>query len=65
MPNETPFSPPQVGADATESQKLVEEIRNTGVIQSQDAAENVPAHDENMSDGDEPPQIPMPIITRS
>ena len=55
----------QIGADAEQSQQLVEEIQNTGVVQSQDAAENAPARDENMSQGDEPPSIPLPVITRS
>lgn len=65
MQNDTPIPPMQVGTDAQESQRLVEEIQNTGVVEAQNAAENAPARDENMTDGTEPPTIPMPVITRS
>ena len=54
----------QVGSDAQESQRLIEEIQNTGVIQSQDAAESATAHDEKMSE-DDASSIPTPVITRS
>ena len=55
----------QVGADAQESQRLIEEIKNTGVAESQDAAEAMPAPAEAMTDGTEPPSVPTPVITRS
>ena len=63
--NDTTLPPMQVGQDAEESERLVEEIKNTGVIESQDAAESAPARDEAMTDGTEPPTIPTPVITRS
>ncbi len=65
MQNDNPLPPMQVGADAEESQRLVEEIQNTGVVESQDAAQAAPAPDQNVTDGTEPPQIPMPVVARS
>ena len=64
MQNDTPIPPMQTGSSAQESQRLIEEIQNTGVIEAQDAAESAPARDENMTDEDEPTTIPMPVITR-
>ena len=64
MQNDTPIPPVQTGADAQESQRLIDEIQNTGVVEAQDAAQNAPARDENMTDSDEPTTIPMPVITR-
>ena len=55
----------QIGQDAETSDRLVEEIQNTGVVESQDAAQNAPAREEAMTDGTEPPSIPTPVITRS
>ena len=63
--NENPLPPMQIGADAEQSARLVEEIKHTGVAESQDAAQTAPAPNENMTPGDEPPSIPTPIITRS
>ena len=65
MQNDTPIPPMQTGSSAQESQRLIEEIQNTGVVESQDAAESAPAHDENMTDGTEPPMTATPPITRS
>ena len=65
MQNENIIPPMQVGADAQESQRLIEEIKNTGVAESQDAAEAMPAPAEAMTDGTEPPSVPTPVITRS
>ncbi len=62
--NEPTIPPVQVGSDAQESQRLIEEIQNTGVIESQDAAQNAPTTDEDVTDGTEPPTIPTPVITR-
>ena len=64
MQNETPLPPMQVGADAEQSARLVEEIKNTGVIESQDAAQAAPAPDQEMTE-DETPPVPLPVITRS
>lgn len=65
MKNDTPIPPMQTGSNAQESQRLIEEIQNTGVIEAQDAAESAPTRDEDMTDGTEPPTIPTPVITRS
>lgn len=54
----------QTGSNAEESQRLIEEIQNTGVVESQDAAETAPARDEDMTDGTEPPSVPTPVIER-
>ena len=63
--DDTTLPPMQVGQDAEESQRLIEEIQQTGVVESQDAAQNAPPADENMSDGTEPSSIPSPVIERS
>ena len=55
----------QTGSNAEESQRLVEEIQHTGVVEAQDAAENSPARDENMTDGTEPSTVATPPIRRS
>ena len=55
----------QTGSSAQESQRLIEEIQNTGVVEAQDAAENAPARDENMADGVELPGVTSPVIERS
>ena len=55
----------QTGSDAQESQRLIEEIQHTGVVEAQDAAESAPARDENMTDGTPPPVAATPPITRS
>ena len=66
MKNDDTLLPPmKIGQDAEESERLVEEIQQTGVVQSQDAAQSAPATDEDMTDGTEPPSIPTPVITRS
>lgn len=65
MQNDNVIPPMKIGADAQESERLIEEIQNTGVIESQDAAQSAPAPDQNMTDGTEPPSVPTPIITRS
>ena len=65
MQNDTTLPPMQIGQNAEQSDRLVEEIQQTGVVQSQDAAENAPAHDENMTDGTQPPSVPTPVIERS
>ena len=65
MQNDTPIPPMQTGANAQESQRLVEEIQNTGVVEAQDAAENAPARDEEMTDDTQPPTTATPPITRS
>lgn len=54
----------QTGSNAEESQRLIEEIQNTGVVESQDAAESAPARDEDVTERTEPPTIPTPVITR-
>ena len=66
MKNDDTLLPPmQVGQNAEESERLVEEIQQTGVVESQDAAQNAPSPDENMAEGTESPSIPTPIIARS
>ena len=55
----------QTGANAEESQRLIEEIQHTGVVEAQDAAQSAPARDENMTDGTQPPTVATPPITRS
>ncbi len=64
MQNDTPIPPMQTGSSAQESQRLIEEIQNTGVVEAQDAAESAPAREEDMDSKDEPPTIPTPVITR-
>lgn len=65
MQNDIPIPPMQTGENAEESQRLIEEIQNTGVIESQDAAESAPTRDENMTSDAEPPSVPMPVIESS
>lgn len=65
MQNDTPIPPMQTGASAEESQRLIEEIQNTGVVEAQDAAQSAPARDENMSEGTEPPSVATPVIERA
>ena len=63
--NDTPSPPMQTGANAQESERLVEEIQNTGVVESQDAAQATPAHDENVTDGVQMPSEPAKPIRRA
>ena len=66
MRNQDTLLPPmQVGAAAETSERLIEEIQHTGVVQSQDAAQATPAPDQDMTEGNEPPSTPVPVITRS
>ncbi len=65
MQNDNVIPPTQTGADAQESERLVEEIQNTGVVESQDAAQSMPAHDENVSDVVQSPSALSKPITRS
>lgn len=65
MQNDPPIPPMQTGSSAQESQRLIEEIQNTGVVEAQDAAESAPARDENMTDGAQPSSAATPPITRS
>ena len=65
MQNDNVIPPMQTGADAQESERLVEEIQNTGVVESQDAAQAMPARDENMTDGIQMPSEPAQPIRRS
>ena len=62
--DDTTLPPMQIGQNAEESERLVEEIQQTGVVQSQDAAQNMPAPDKDVTEGTEPPSIPTPVITR-
>ena len=54
----------QTGAGAEESQRLIEEIQNSGVVEAQDAAQSAPARDENMTEATAPPTAATPPVTR-
>ena len=64
MQNDNVIPPMQTGASAQESERLVEEIQQTGVVESQDAAQATPSPDKDMTDGTQPPATPNPVIRR-
>ena len=66
MQNDDTLLPPmQVGQNAEESERLVEEIQQSGVIESQDSAQAALSPEENVADDSEPSSISLPVITRS
>ncbi len=65
MQNDNVIPPMQTGANAQESERLVEEIQQSGVVESQDAAQAMPAHDENVTDGVQMPSESAKPITRA
>ncbi len=65
MQNDNVIPPMQTGANAQESERLIEEIQQHGVVESQDAADAMPTRDENMTDDIQPPTTATPPIRRS
>ena len=64
-PDQTvPVKPMQIGQEPGQTQELIDEISNTGVIESQDAADAKPGPGAD-STQDDAPTIPLPIVARN